>query len=85
MTTSNSDLCVIFFLGAEIRQGFELPAGPPKISKSLRENTFHQNLVHFENLSLGHSRAAEFSWTSRSQNLKLHAKILRSEASQQNP
>ena len=39
-----------------------------------------KNLVHFPNLNTTRSRAVEFSWTSRFQNLELHTKILDLEA-----
>ena len=37
------------------------------------ERTQPENGTHFQNLGLARSRAAKFSWTSRFQNLKLHA------------
>ena len=45
---------------------------------------FSKNLVHFANPYTARSRATEFSQTSRLQNLNLHAKSSRLEASQQN-
>ena len=65
-------------------QAREPPAGPPKLSKTRAESTFPKNLVHFPNIAPGRSQAAEFSWTSRFQNLKLHAFILILEASHEN-
>ena len=66
----------------------------PNYSKSRKGSTSHLKkcqhthvqfkiLVHFQNLEVSHSRAVNFSWTSRSQNLKLRARILRLEASHQ--
>jgi hypothetical protein len=37
-----------------------------KVRKSSSERNFFENGAHFQNLDLGHSRATEFSWTSRS-------------------
>ena len=59
-------------MGAKTRQGSEPPAGPPKLSNSRGESTFPKIWVNFPNLAAPRSRATEFSWTSRFQNLNPH-------------
>ena len=58
-------------LGAERLSGAQPPAGPPKSDLLHGADVFSKNIVHHGDLDLGRSRAAEFSWTSRLQNLKL--------------
>ena len=58
-------------MGDERHLGAQPPAGPPKTSFLEGEAYFSENLLQQADLSASHSRAAEFSWTSRFQNLKL--------------
>ena len=58
-------------LGAERLPGAQLPAGPPKFELLHEADVFPKILVHHADLEAGRSHAAEFSWTSRFQNLKL--------------
>ena len=64
--------------------GASAPGRAQKIELFLTRGHFSKNLVHFANPYTARSRAKEFSQTSRLQNLTLHAKSSRLEASQQN-
>ena len=70
-------LCALSYSGANAPVRVrEPPAGPKKMSKSLAESTFLNFGRISADLEGGRSRAAEFSWASRFQNLKLHTFIL---------
>ena len=58
-------------LEAERVPGAQPPAGPPKSDLLHGAAVFPKMLVHHADLGPSRSRAVEFSWTSRSQNLKL--------------
>ena len=76
-------MCDLLFV-AERLPGVQPPAGPPKSDLLHGADVFPQILVHHADLGLGRSRAVEFSWASRFQNLKLHALIFILEASHEN-
>ena len=79
-------LCALSYSGANAPVRVrEPPAGPKKMSNSLAESTFPNFWGIPPNLKRGRSQAAEFSWTSRSQNLKLHTFILVWDDSQEIP
>ena len=59
------------FVRDERHLGAQPPAGPPKTHFIEGEAYFSENLLQQADLDPSHSRAAEFSWTSRFQNLKL--------------
>ena len=64
---------MLIILGDERHLGAQPPAGPPKTKLIEGDAYFSENLLQQADLDPSHSRAAEFSWTSRFQNLKLHA------------
>ena len=64
-------MCVIS-CGRSAFPALEPPAGPPKLNFTEFSCVNHKNLSNIADLELAHSRATEFSWTSHSQNLKLH-------------
>ena len=51
--------------------GAQPAGGPPKSDLLHAADVFPKMAIHHADLDLGRSRAAEFSWTSRFQNLKL--------------
>ena len=63
--------CVIRIREAERLPGAQPPAGPPKSDLLHGAGVFSKNMVHHADLGASRSRATEFSWTSRFQNLKL--------------
>ena len=58
-------------MGDERHLGAQPPAGPPKTNFIEGEAYFSENLLQQADLVVVQSFAAEFSWTSRFQNLKL--------------
>ena len=65
-------LCALSYSGANAPVRVrEPPAGPKKLSNSLGESTFPNFWGISPDLKTSRSQAAEFSWTSRFQNLKL--------------
>ena len=67
---------VISLFEGESPRGLEPPAAPPECSKLFAQNTFRKIPVICPDLGLGRSPREKNSWTSRFQNLKLHAPIL---------
>ena len=61
--------------------------GPSRSAKIIEKHSLREQFSrmehHHPDLDRGRSRAVEFSWTSRSQNLKLHIKISILDASHQ--